>query len=228
MVTGEQMTDGGDLIICIDGRDPLSAASVAALGAVCDSAEDHGGRSTVIVQVSGAPGESQARDVTVALVSKWERALRRFERLPAATIAVASGDCGGLALDALLATDYRIAAASLRLLVPVAAQATWPGMALYRLARQAGAAAVRRAVMFGVPIEAGDALAMHLVDELTGDAPSALAAAGGLTGTRPGAELAIRRQLMLEAPTVSFEEALGVHLAACDRALRQAATEAAR
>jgi isomerase DpgB len=100
-------------------------------------------------------------------------------------------------------------------------------MALYRLARQAGTAAVRRAVLFGIPIEAGEALAMHLVDELTGNAVSALAAAADLARTRPGAELAIRRQLILEAPTVSFEDALGVHLAACDRALRQAATEAA-
>jgi isomerase DpgB len=42
----------------------------------------------------------------------------------------------------------------------------------------------------------------------------------------PGAELAIRRQLMLEAMTTTFEDALGTHLAACDRALRSVATGA--
>jgi isomerase DpgB len=39
-----------------------------------------------------------------------------------------------------------------------------------------------------------------------------------------GADLAIRRQLVLEAANTAFEDALGVHLAACDRALRRAAT----
>jgi isomerase DpgB len=239
-VTGERMGEAADsvtairragtddLVIQIDGRRALSGESVAALGAVCGDAEDRGKHNTVIIEVSGAPGESPVQGLSVALVSKWERVVRRLERLPAATIAVASGDCGGLALDVLLATDYRIAAGSLRLLVPVAGHATWPGMAVYRLARQAGVGAVRRAVLFGVPIKAADALAMHLVDELTGDLTSAVAAAAELAGVLLGAELAIRRQLMLEASAVSFEDALGVHLAACDRALRQASAGAAR
>jgi isomerase DpgB len=211
-----------DLAVRIDGARPPTAESIAAIGAVCDSAEDRSDCGTVVVHVSGAPGGSWARDLSVALVSKWERALRRLERLPAATIGVAAGGCGGAALDALLATDYRIAATSVRLLVPVEAGATWPGMALYRLSHQAGAAAIRRAVLFGTPIEAGDALAAGLVDELTDDPASALAAAAELTKAFSGAELAIRRQLMLDAAAVSFEDALGRHLAACDRARRRA------
>lgn len=213
----------GGLAVWIDGRQPLSVESVAAIAAVCDSAEDRGDRATVVVHVSGAPGGSRPRDLTVALVSKWERGLRRLERLPATTIAVAVGDCGGIALDALLATDYRIADTSMRLLVPTEAGATWPGMALYRLAHQAGAAAIRRAVLFGTAIDAGDALALHLVDTLADDEASAVAAVADLAGAMPGTELAIRRQLMLDAPTVSFEEALGRHLAACDRELRRTA-----
>jgi isomerase DpgB len=213
-----------DLAVRIDGGRPLSAESIAAIGAVCDSAEDRSDRGTVVVQVSGAPVGSFAGDLSVALVSKWERALRRLERLPAATIGVATGGCGGIALDALLATDYRIAATSVRLLVPVEAGATWPGMALYRLAHQAGAAAIRRAVLFGAPIDADDALALGVVDELTDDPARALAAAAELTNAFSGAELAIRRQLMLDAATVSFEDALGRHLAACDRARRRVST----
>jgi isomerase DpgB len=216
------MVSDGVLAIRIDGRQPLSAASVAAIAALCDSAEDGDDPRTVVVYVSGAPDRSWTRDLSVALVSKWERGLRRLERLPAATIGVASGDCGGPALDALLATDYRIADTSLRLVVPVTAGATWPGMALYRMSRQAGGTAIRRALLLGVPVEAAQALALHLVDELTDDAESALAAASGLAGAFAGAEVAIRRQLMLEALSVSFEDALGRHLAACDRALRQA------
>jgi isomerase DpgB len=223
MVTAET----GDLVLRIDGTRPLSTKLVAALAAVCDGAEDGGDHNTVIVHVSGAPEDSLDKDLTVALVSKWERGLRRLERLPAATIAVASGECGGLALEALLTTDYRIATASVRLQVPVQARVTWPGMALHRLVRQAGVAAVRRAVLFGVPIEAREALTVRLIDELTDDTPSALTAAARLTSAFPGAELAIRRQLMLDAPTVSFEDALGVHLAACDRVLCRVSAGAA-
>ena len=153
------MVNDGNHAVWIEGDRPLSAESVAVLAAVCDSAEDRGGVGPVVVHVSGVPGGSWGRDLDVALVSKWERALRRLERLPVATIGAASGDCGGTALDALLATDYRIAASSVRLLVPVEAGATWPGMALYRLCHNSGSAAIRRAVLFGEPIDADDALA---------------------------------------------------------------------
>jgi isomerase DpgB len=213
----------GDHTVWIDGARPLSAESVAAIATVCDGAEDRAGAGPVVVHVSGVPGASWARDVNVALVSKWERGLRRLERLPAATIGVASGDCGGTALDALLATDYRIAASSVRLLVPAEAGATWPGMVLYRLCHGAGAgeAAIRRAVLFGAPIDAGDALTLGLIDELAQDPLAAVAAAAEFTAAFSGAELAIRRQLMLDARMVSFEDALGHHLAACDRELRR-------
>jgi isomerase DpgB len=34
-------------------------------------------------------------------------------------------------------------------------------------------------------------------------------------------ELAVRRRLLLEAPSATFEDALGAHLAACDRLMRR-------
>jgi isomerase DpgB len=221
VVTGQQ----ADLILRVDGSRPLSAESVAELAAVCDRAEDGEALGFVILRVSGLPGSEWANDLPVALVSKWERGLRRLERLPAVTIAVADGDCGGVALDALLAADYRIMPERARLVVPVVAGATWPGMALYRLARQAvGAAPARRAVLFGTPIEAGAAQAMGIVDEVAGNATTAIERAKEAAAAARGTELAIRRQLMLEAMTTTFEDALGVHLAACDRALRRVVT----
>lgn len=217
------------VLLRIDGRRALSAETVAAVAAACDQAEDQGGRAKLIVQVSGEPEQPRARDLTVSLVNKWEQVLRRMERLPAATIAVASGDCGGLALDAFLAADYRIATRSTRLMVPVEDGATWPGMALFRLAKHgANAAVIRRAVLFGTPVEAADGLALNLVDEVVDDPAKAVAVAVERSGVIAGTELAIRRQLLLDAPTTSFEEALGVHLAACDRALRRAAAVGGR
>lgn len=207
----------------IDGAAPLTAAAVAAVKDLCDRAEQ-GGTGAVVVHVSGTPTGEWADDLTVALVNKWERQLRRLECLPVTTIAVASGDCGGPALDALLATDYRIAAGPVRLVVPTAAGATWPGMAVYRLTQQAaGSTAVRGAVLFGRPLDTTTAHAAHLVDEVACDVPAALAVAAELAAGTSGSELAVRRRLMFEAATTSFEEALGVHLAACDRMLRQVA-----
>jgi isomerase DpgB len=226
MVTG--LADSSDLILRVDGSRPLSADSIAELGALCDAVEDGEGHGFVIVRVSGVPGPEWSSELSIALVSKWERGLRRLECLPALTIAVADEDCGGPALDALLATDYRIMLAWAKLIVPVVARATWPGMALYRLARRAaGAAPSRRAVLFGTPIGADAAQRIGVIDEVAGNATIAIEKAMEVAAAAPrGTELAIRRQLMAEALTTSYEEALGVHLAACDRVLRQLAAEA--
>jgi isomerase DpgB len=213
-----------DLILRVDGSRPLSADSIASLGTVCDAAEDGGAPGSVIARVSGVPGPGWADDLPVGLVSKWERGLRRLERVPAVTIAVAVADCGGLALDALLATDYRIMSAGTRLIVPLVAGATWPGMAVYRLARQAaGTAPARRAVLFGTPIGAAQAQEIGVIDEVADDAAAAVERANEAAAAARGSELAIRRQLMQEALTTSYEDALGVHLAACDRTLRRLA-----
>jgi len=238
MVTGhradeENLVGIRDLVLQIDGSRGLTAESVAELGALCNRAEDGdsnrpGARNLVLLRVSGVPGPYWSSGLPVALVSKWERGLRRLECLPAVTIAVADGDCGGMALDALLVADYRIMPAGTRLVMPVVAGTTWPGMALYRLARQtAGAAPARMAMLFGTPIEAAEARAMGVIDDVAGNAALALEKAIEVTGEVPGAELAIRRQLFLEAMATTYEEALGAHLAACDRTLRLAAAGAA-
>ena len=211
-----------DLVLRIDGTAPLSTETVAAVNEICDQAEDSGGGARVLAHVSGAPAGHRPDGMTVALVSKWERSLRRLERLPVATVTAAEGVCGGTALDVLLATDYRVATRTVRLVVPVEDGATWPGMSLYRLAQQgAGSPAIRRAVLFGRPVDGDQAIALHLIDVLDDDLSTALENARALTEAFEGSELAIRRQLMFDAPTTSFDEALGAHLAACDRALRR-------
>lgn len=214
----------GRPVLRIDGAEPLSAGLVDRVASACDAVEGGGG---VLLEVSGAPSAPWSHGLTVGLVNKWERALRRLERSPAVTVAVADGDCGGPALDALLAADYRVATASVRLVPPVRNGVVWPGMALFRLAQHGtNAAAIRRAALLGRPIDAADALALHLVHELAADLPEARATAAGLAATAPCADLAIRRQLLFDASYTGFEEALGVHLAACDRVLRRGAAQA--
>jgi isomerase DpgB len=213
----------GELMLRLDATRPLSAASVEELDDLCDRAEDHREPGPVTVHVTGVPAAGWAKELTVGLVSKWERVVRRFERLGRVTVAVAPGDCAGMALDLLLAADVRIVAPGTRLLLSCVGGATWPGMTVYRLTQQAGAAGVRRAVLLGAPIEADRALALNLVDEVSEDPASTLAALAEAARAMDGAEMAIRRQLIFEAGSTTFEDALGAHLAAADRALRREA-----
>ncbi|MFI2610968.1 enoyl-CoA-hydratase DpgB [Kitasatospora sp. NPDC018619] len=208
-------------VLHVDGSREISAELTAAVVALCDEAES-AGADTVCLFVSGAPsGEEAAKAADVAAVTKWERAVRRLERLRVPTLAAASGECGGVALDLLLASDVRVAAPDLRLLLSFHGQATWPGMAGFRLVQQLGLARARRTVLFGVPITAREALERCLVDEVSREPGRALAAAARLLRHLSGPELAIRRQLAFDAQWMSFEDALGPHLAACDRSLRR-------
>ncbi|MCF3135740.1 enoyl-CoA-hydratase DpgB [Streptomyces olivochromogenes] len=209
------------LVLRIDGSRPLTAELVAELDALCARVEDTAEPGVAVLRLSGAPDPQWTQDLAVPLVNKWERALRRLERLDIATLAVATGDCGGTALEALLAADYRIAGPGLRMLLPAGPDGAWPGMALYRLANQIGVGVTRRIVLRGLPVPAPRALELQLVDEVAVDPEAALAQAAAQMGAVPGGGMAMRRQLMLDATTTSFEDALGSHLAACDRVLRR-------
>jgi isomerase DpgB len=213
----------GDLVLRIDGSRPVSTADVDAVLRLCDRAEDNYGAGLLTAYVSGAPHPGWTSELSVGLMTKWERAVRRLERAALITVAVAAGDCGGAALDVLLAADVRVAVSGARLVVATDAGSTWPGMALYRLARQGPAAGLRKAALLGVPIGAEQAVAAGLIDVVVDEPDGVLAEIASASGAVAGKELAIRRQLMLDAAEHSFEEALGSHLAACDRALRRTA-----
>ncbi|MFD3685162.1 enoyl-CoA-hydratase DpgB [Nocardiopsis sp. NPDC058631] len=205
----------------IDGSLPLTTETVAALEAFCDTCEDAGPGAVGIVRLSGRPGSDTFAGTTVHLVNKWERALRRVERMGAVTVAVVEDECGGPALEALLATDYRVATPG-SLLVPVGGpKTTWPGMSLYRFFHQAGAGAARRYALLGLPVQVEQARELGLVDEVDARAEEVAAQVAQTLRSRSSREFAVRRQLLAEASATTFDEALGRHLAACDRELRR-------
>jgi isomerase DpgB len=200
------------------GAGGLTPEFVAQVHALADRAERD--QFAVLYLDGTAPAAVSAVDTP--LVNKWERALRRLERLPATTVAVARGACSGVALEVLLATDYRIGTPDLRFALSTGAGGgpAWPGMALYRLANQLGPSRVRRAVLFGTPVDAATALDWSLLDEIAVDWDGARVAATAMAA-RSRVDAGVRRQLLLEATTATFEDALGRHLAACDRVLRR-------
>ncbi|MEU4570624.1 enoyl-CoA-hydratase DpgB [Micromonospora sp. NPDC023956] len=205
----------------IDGSLPLRPATVAALDAFIDTVEDAPVGSVALLDLTGVPTPADTDRPPLAVVNRWERVLRRLERVHTTTVAVVRGDCGGTALEALLGTDLRIATADARLHLPVTTDGVWPGMALYRLANQVGYARLRRAVLRPAPIPADRAVALDLVDEVSDDVATTLAETVAALAATAGPDVAVRRQLMLDATTTPFEEALGRHLAACDRLLRR-------
>jgi isomerase DpgB len=205
------------------GAEAFSADLVARLNAVCGIVEDAKDGDTLLVRL-GADADTASANrppANVHLVNKWERAVRRLERLPVAVLAVATGTCHGRSAEVLLATDYRIAGVDLRLQLPLVGTATWPGMAIHRLAQQLGVARARQIALFGPELSAWQALELGLVDEVAEDPQAAtVIALESLSGAR-GRDVAVRRRLLMDAASTDFEEALGTHLVACDRALRR-------
>jgi isomerase DpgB len=205
----------------------LAAGSLGMVGlteslqAICDEADDATAR-TVAIEIGAAtndvswPGDGATRDVT-----RWEQAVRRLERLRTPTIAVAAGSCGGPALALLLAATYRIGSSDLSVTVPAVSGRAWPGMELFRLARELGPGRARRVVLGAEAVSAPTALDLGLIDEIADDPFAALDAAAGRLASIGGGEVAVRRQLLAEAGECTFEDALGTHLAACDRELRK-------
>jgi isomerase DpgB len=217
-----------DVFIEVNSPAVLSTTLIDEINKVCDTVENAKKDVAVLLHLTGEPdgpaGEPWPHDLGIHTVNKWERALRRLERVPAFTLAVVEGTCAGPALDLLLTTDHRIATPGSRLRTSLVGGSTWPGMTVYRLANQLGVSRARRLALLGTEVSAGRAVEWGLLDAVAEDARDAsrlvLNSLAGVTGT----ELAIRRQLLTEAMSTNFEDALGSHLAACDRALRLART----
>jgi len=217
-----------DLQLELDGRALLCSNLVTQLTALCNHADDVPQPPVVTLLLRGGPGESghqrwPGAGIDVHLVNQWEQVLRRIERLKGPTMAAASGVCGGIALEILLATDYRLATAQFRIILSGSHGEFWPGMAIYRLAQQVGLGRARKLVLFGGELSATQAREWGLVDEITEeDAASSVSRCAETLRGRMDPDIAVHRRLLLEAPALSFENALGMHLAACDRVIRRA------
>lgn len=216
----DQLPDGLHHLLRIDPRRALGELT-AEVNAVSERLEIRA--QCVVLRLGGTDDADRSwpGDLAIQDVNRWERAVRRLENLPTVKIAVAEGTCAGASLDLLLAADYRIADPGMRLLLPVNDGHFWPGMAVYRLVQQVGLAHARQLVLWGHELPVRHALDIGLIDVSATDLDDAAHAAVVLMGRATGREVAVRRQLLQEAAASSYEEALGVHLSACDRELRR-------
>jgi len=217
------LPDGLGIQVRLDGGTPLPELT-AAVDAVCAQAEEPSGRGVVVLRFPPVPPRPREwpGDVSIQDVNRWERAVRRLERLDTVNIAVAQGTCGGPVLDLLLAADFRIATPDFQLMLPVNDGHFWPGMSLYRLVRHIGLARARRIVLWGTDISLAQATDLGIVDQVSGDdLAGAVHTAAVLCGRLSDHETRIRRRLLEEAASAEYQDALGAHLAACDRELRR-------
>jgi isomerase DpgB len=206
----------------------LSKSLVASINNACDSVEDAGEGAVLLVLLKQASVDKAepVEAVDVHLVNHWERALRRLERLDAASVATIEGQCSGLGLAVMLTTDYRIAAPEVRLNL-AGVDGILPGMTLHRLANQVGVAAARQLTAFGMDMGVARAEQLGMVDTVAADTEAAAINFIKHLGTLNTDDLSVRRRLLIEASSLSYDDALGSHLAACDRLLRKGRNSAA-
>lgn len=208
----------------VDGTASLSTELTQLLDDALGRAQDAGDTVQLIVRVVGhrdpAAPHRWPGPANIQAVSKWERTLRRMERAAPTTLVLAEKNCSGLALDLLLVADRRVARSDLRIQMAAPGAGVWPGMALYRLAHQIGYARSRKLLMSGHELDAELALKLDIIDEILGETNIG-ASDAHFPASVPSDDLALRRRLLQDSLSCSFDEALGVHLAACDRTLRR-------
>ncbi|MCP2319978.1 (3,5-dihydroxycyclohex-3-enyl)acetyl-CoA dehydratase subunit B [Nocardia amikacinitolerans] len=214
----------------IPADQPLTEELLAAVSAIAVRAEDAPADKphSVVLYITGTRAGQEFSwpgPVDIGVVGKWEAALRRLEQVPAPIIAVVDGNAYGPAAELLLVADYRILRAGSTFEFAATGSSVWPSMALYRLVAQYGAGPARTLAVQGRTLSAAEAHAQGLVDAVidddAGTATRTVQAGLRLFESAAGAEIAIRRRLLLDATTMRFEDALGAHLAASDRSLRR-------
>lgn len=209
----------------ITGAEPIVELTTK-INALCQKVEEQNCTLIVLRIISSAvktvawPGH-----VSIQEINRWERALRRLERAKAAVIVVAENAVGGPTLELLLVCDYRIANSDFRLRLPVNEGQIWPSMALYRFVNHVGLAKSRRLIMAHAEINVQHAQDLGLIDEISEKTESTLQKIIASLRHDAGTEIAIRRQLILETASTTFDDAVGTYLASCDRELRRLSTQ---
>jgi isomerase DpgB len=205
----------------------ISSRVIEDVNLACDQARDAGLGSVLAVRLASGKSRSALFPAgghsELHMLSQWERALQRIEKVPIPTLAVVDGHCFGLMMEILLTTDFRIASEDSRIGLASVGQTLWPSMAIHRLVAQIGGAHARAAVLLGTEWDAAAALAVGLINKVSKDVDACADAHVRFCAQAAFADLGIRRRLLLEATSATHDEVLGTHLAACDRALRASA-----
>jgi isomerase DpgB len=213
----------------IDGTELLSNELTTQLGNAVDQAEDLGPGGVMLIHVRGRFNPAALRPwpgrINIHSVTGWERVLRRIERTCSTTIVLVERACSAVALELLLVADRRLASVDFSMQHAIVGGDAWPGMALYRLARQIGDASARKLLLNGTDVDVALLRELGIVDETVDSLATGLDRISHFLTHAPLNDFAVRRRLIQDSLFTSFDDALGTHLAACDRALRRSLTQ---
>jgi len=215
----------------INGAAPLTGALVNKVIDALDRLEDLGGNAIGAFHIRGSVHAAECSwpgPVDVQLVAKWERALNRVETVRATTITFVEGACSGVALELLLVSDRRLASVDFSMRCLSSGRDLWPGMSVYRLSRQIGESRARQFFLDGAAASAAGCLKLDIIDEIIAEPANGTALTERVLQYATFDDVAVWRRLLHESTSTAFDEALATHLAACDRALRNAAARTRR
>ena len=212
----------------VNGGGPVCSELTAQLGNAIDQAEDLGPDAIMLIHLAGHVDSAAVRpwpgQIDVQSVHKWERVLRRIERSNLATILFVEHACSAVALDLLVVADRRLAGRDFFAPSPISCGSVWPGMTLFRLARQIGESGARKVALAADGVSAQRGIELRIIDEIIDVGTDGAGRTARLLRNAPPENFAIARRLMQDSLSTSFDEALGAHLAACDRALRRSSS----
>lgn len=211
-------------VCTMDTSAMINSRLIELLNDACDKVEDAGSNGALLLRLTDNEQhhEAEQEDLDVYRVSKWEKALRRVELLRAPVFCAAEGRVHGQGLAVMLTTDYRFIEPQCQLSLSCHKGEIMPGTAIQRLVHQVGSGNARRLTLFGAQIEALNAQTCGLVDEVVEQAFDRAERRLAELDIKRTADIAVRRQLLLEANAMTYEQALGGYLPACDRSLRKA------
>lgn len=168
----ERSEEGGLLTLCINRPDKANALTEAMLAELADAVEGTQAKVLVLtgtgkVFSAGADLED-VRNGTLATSPEWERLSAAVAGFQGLSVASLNGSCAGGALGMVLACDLRVAVPSAKFFYPVIKMGVLPQPSdPARLARLVGPATAKQIFLTGAKLEAPEALACGLIDQIS-------------------------------------------------------------
>jgi enoyl-CoA hydratase/carnithine racemase len=224
-------TESGEIAEIVLNRPRMNMLMVRELTAVCDHLEDSSdckvavfrGRDGVFSEGIDFEDFRPDQGMDIHGFNKWEKLCVRIERLPKVTVAAIDGVVRGGGVQLALVCDSRIATEGSTLQLDEVHQGFLPGMATFRLAKYIGLGNAKRLIMQCPVIDAEEACALGILDEVCDDLDVAVGATIAAFGPIHTVSVALARRLLNESFAAPFEHAIGNFLAAQHRAITQSA-----
>ena len=167
----EIFPSGALLTLRINRPDKANALTEKMLSDLANAVENADARVLVLAgegKVFSAGADlDDVRGGTLAISPEWERLSAAVAAFRGLSVAALNGSCAGGALGMVLACDLRVAVASAKFFYPVIKMGVLPQPSdPARLAALVGPAAAKRILLTGAKLDAPEALALGLIDQI--------------------------------------------------------------